>query len=261
MAEIRVLVQSALEGLADQIPGLLDAARAARTEPGCLQYELFRSAELPEDFALLQLWENERAFDDHWRKQLDRGVSLLGDLRQVQAPYHFGSPQSPRRHGQNGVEFSKRVVTQGVDNVWMPRDESLRSEFVRWPATLPVRFISQNTSDPSTPGQTQQFYDESRAEEGCLQFEAFRSIEFPENTVTLELWDSPRAIEKHWLNRLTQRMYPSPDAPMPAPRPEPPARRYGQAGSEWSQSTWYALVEGVWMPEDPDLRTLAIRWA
>ena len=259
MAEIRVLVQSAQEGLEGEVDALLERATKARKEPGCLQYELFRGTELPENFALLQLWESEQTFDAHWRKQAEAGASLLGDLRQLQAPYHLGSPQSPRRHGQNGVEFSKRVVTQPLDNVWVPRDESLRTESVRWPATLPVRFISQNTSDPSLPGQPQTYYGESRAEEGCLQFEPYRSIEFPENALTLELWDTPQAIEKHWLSRLTQRIYPG-TGTGPSPRPEPPPRRYGQPGSEWSQTTWYAFVDGVWVPEDPAMRTLTIRW-
>lgn len=258
MAEIRVLVQSAQEGLDGEVSVLLDGARKAREEAGCLQYELFRSTEFPENFALLQLWESEQAFDDHWRAS--GGASPLGDAKQLQAPYHMGSPQSPRRHGLSGVEFSKRVLTQAADNIWVPRDEALRMESVRWPATLPVRFISQNTSDPATPGQPQQYWDASRAEEGCLQFEPFRSVEFPENTVTLELWDQAQAIEKHWLSRLAQRIYPQEGAPTPAPRPEPPARRYGQPGSEWSQTTWYALLDGVWVPEDPAMRTLATRW-
>lgn len=260
MAEIRVLIQSAQEGLAQEVDGLLEQALTMRKLPGCLQYELFRGSEFPENFVLLQLWQSEQAFDAYWKAHFESGRGLLGDVKQLQAPYHYGSPQSPRRSGQNGVEFSKRVVTQGMDNIWLPRDESLRFESVRWPATLPVRFISQGTSDPSLPGQPQQYWDDSRVEEGCMQFEPFRSIEFPENSLNLELWDTPQAIEKHWLNRLTQRIYPAAGSPPAAPRPAPPERRYGQAGSEWSQSTWYALVQGVWMPEEPALRTLTIRW-
>lgn len=35
------------------------------TEPGCLQFELFRSALDPDRFTLLELWEDEAALEAH----------------------------------------------------------------------------------------------------------------------------------------------------------------------------------------------------
>ncbi|GAB2459100.1 putative quinol monooxygenase [Jatrophihabitans fulvus] len=41
-------------------------------EPGCLQYELFRSARHPDNLAMLELWADRDAFDAHWALELTR---------------------------------------------------------------------------------------------------------------------------------------------------------------------------------------------
>ncbi len=39
--------------------------REVMTEPGCLQFEIFRSALDPDRFTLLELWEDEAALAEH----------------------------------------------------------------------------------------------------------------------------------------------------------------------------------------------------
>ena len=36
-----------------------------RAEPGCLQFEIFRSVTNPNNFTLLELWSSQSALDDH----------------------------------------------------------------------------------------------------------------------------------------------------------------------------------------------------
>ena len=45
---------------------------ASRKDPGCLQFELFQSVFDPDKFALLELWENQAALDNHAKLQAAR---------------------------------------------------------------------------------------------------------------------------------------------------------------------------------------------
>jgi quinol monooxygenase YgiN len=46
-------------------------------------------------------------------------------------------------------------------------------------------------------------HDEVRREDGCLQYELFRSTVYPDHLALLELWRSRAAFDEHWgLERL-----------------------------------------------------------
>jgi quinol monooxygenase YgiN len=64
MAAVRVVVQFTAEsaGIADkQVQGLADRSAAVQKEPGCLQFEVFRSVAHPKRYALIELWESQAA--------------------------------------------------------------------------------------------------------------------------------------------------------------------------------------------------------
>jgi quinol monooxygenase YgiN len=44
----------------------------SRKDPGCLQFDLFRSVSDPDRFALLELWESQAALDNHAKLQAAR---------------------------------------------------------------------------------------------------------------------------------------------------------------------------------------------
>ncbi len=54
--------------------------REVMTEPGCLQFEIFRSALDPDKFTLLELWEDEAALAEHAKMNATR-APLPADLR------------------------------------------------------------------------------------------------------------------------------------------------------------------------------------
>jgi quinol monooxygenase YgiN len=68
--------------------------------------------------------------------------------------------------------------------------------------------------------------DEVRAEQGCLQYELFRSASDPDNLVMVELWADRAAFDAHWTAELAR----------PPVRPDligrPDTRRYGRDGVE-----------------------------
>jgi quinol monooxygenase YgiN len=68
MAEVRLIVQFTADSVevADQaIQGAVQRARSSQQEAGCLQFEVFRSVEQPERYALLELWESPEALAAH----------------------------------------------------------------------------------------------------------------------------------------------------------------------------------------------------
>jgi quinol monooxygenase YgiN len=71
MAGVRLVLQFTAPTAAEAdkaIEGMVERCRKAQTEPGCIQFEVFRSALQPEKYALLEHWESEAALEEH-RKQ------------------------------------------------------------------------------------------------------------------------------------------------------------------------------------------------
>ncbi|MDE3074685.1 MAG: antibiotic biosynthesis monooxygenase [Chloroflexota bacterium] len=69
MAGVRILVQftaDSAEIAEERIRTMVERARKTEAEEqGCLQYEIFRSAMRPEQYALLEHWESREALDKH----------------------------------------------------------------------------------------------------------------------------------------------------------------------------------------------------
>ena len=68
MSEVRLVIQFTADSVqtADQaIEAAVERCRRSQQEPGCLQFEVFRSALQPEKWALLELWESPEALAVH----------------------------------------------------------------------------------------------------------------------------------------------------------------------------------------------------
>lgn len=83
-------------------------------EPGCLQYELFRSVSDPDNLAMLELWADRGSFDEHWEKEL---------ARQPVRPDLIGRADT-RRAGRDGVEIYWEQAEHRYSasaGLWVPR--------------------------------------------------------------------------------------------------------------------------------------------
>lgn len=259
MTPIRIIVQSNPRDAGGRLADLIKQSSLVREEPGCLQAEDFRSTKFPENLLHLELWETPAAFDAHWRRALSHKSSALAELLSLQTPHHYGTPDSPRRQGQNGIELYEHRAVDLIDDIWQRLDAGTRSEWVRWPAWSGVRILIQSTRDPNEdPEIRRQYVLDSETEAGCEQFEDFRGLEYPENTVLMEKWATAESYDIHWLNRLLQRQGLGHGAP--APGSPPFRRRFGQPGAEWYPHCYYTLIDGVWQPERPELRMVSVRW-
>jgi quinol monooxygenase YgiN len=79
-------------------------AAACRAEPGAVQFEIFRSLSYPENYTLLELWEDEASFRRHFAKDHGRAArSTLVDL-------------SPRRSGEDGFEIYHEQILFAVQD-------------------------------------------------------------------------------------------------------------------------------------------------
>jgi quinol monooxygenase YgiN len=68
MAGVRLLIQFTAESteIADKaIAASVERCKRASQEPGCLQFEVFRSALRPEHYVLLEHWESNEALAVH----------------------------------------------------------------------------------------------------------------------------------------------------------------------------------------------------
>jgi quinol monooxygenase YgiN len=257
MPPIRVLIQSNHRDADSIVPMLLRKAEEARRAPGCLQFEFFRSPEFPENLVQLELWGNREAFDGYWREHPD-GAFTLAEAHVLEAPNHHGTAQWPRRHGMNGVEFYPHHYFERSDDAWQPVDRDAWSETVRWPAADGVRIIIQATSDPTVDGTMSEFILKTRQEPNCLQFDYYRSLDYPENSLHLELWDGPQAYDVHYLNRILDRQWGT--SVRPANTSAQATRVYGRDGMEFYQHNFYTRVGTVWQPEEGAQRMVVIHW-
>lgn len=69
MAGVRIVVQFTAdteEAADERIKTMVERCRKTEAEePGCVQYEVFRSAMRPTQFALLEHWASQEALDEH----------------------------------------------------------------------------------------------------------------------------------------------------------------------------------------------------
>jgi quinol monooxygenase YgiN len=253
---IRIIVQSNPSDAEARLPDLQKFTEATRGEPGCVLAEDFRSTDVPENLMHMELWESAEAWDAYWvrRAKSESGWQLL-DLIGLDPAIHDGGIESPRTVGQNGVEVYDFAPAVFVDGAWQPDDGRPRPRSAEWPAWGGVRIIYQSTSHPDSDRPENAVHSmRRRGMAGCDQFERFRGIEFPENNVLMETW-TPAAFDLQW-EVLQQESTSGP----PRPRPIPAERRYGYPGGEWYHHCFFVLVDGVWQPEDPRLRSIRVRW-
>lgn len=106
----------------------------------------------------------------------------------------------------------------------------------------------------------------ARKSQGCLQAEDFRGVEFGQNLLHLQLWNSPQAWDAYWrdLKDTTEgqrlaALWSATGAPHHYGYPKEP-RQIGQNGLEFYKRAAFGLEDGVWSMSDPAERAESVRW-
>jgi quinol monooxygenase YgiN len=110
---------------------------------------------------------------------------------------------------------------------------------------MAIRIVSNVTIDPDHVEDYLEYWPrrsaECRAERGALQYQVFRSIEYPNEMALLELWADQESYDEHWA---AQSLIPN--------RPQFPRapRATWRDGLEfYFQHQYFKLVNNVWVPE------------
>jgi quinol monooxygenase YgiN len=85
-------------------------------------------------------------------------------------------------------------------------------------------------------------------EQGCLQYETFRSVHHPEKMVLLEHWASYELYDRHWTDQVAR-------------EGAPQARSGSKSVVEFYRHEPFTVVDGIWVPADSSKRSQTIRWS
>ena len=243
MTSIRALHQLVADGSQDA--GLVDYVQRVRKEPGCLEAECYRSLVDPKNVGIVELWQDQHSYGDYWARVLDRPEQ---DAVLRTASQH---PQ-----GESSSEFY-RLQYFYPDRVWVAVDHQDRTQKIFWPTSGSVRIIiqgSQANIDETLPAVLENVRETLR-EPGCLQFEQFRSIEFPNHMMLLELWRDQAIYDAHWQFRIKTGSGSAGVVREPAPRQQ------GSNGLEFYRYQPFTHLYDRWVPANVANWSETVIWA
>jgi quinol monooxygenase YgiN len=92
MSGVRLIIQFTADSaeVADKaIAGAVERCKRAQKEPGCLQFEVFRSALEPERYVLLEHWESKEALAVHAQGMAGNPPPPTPGIRRVREDYEY----------------------------------------------------------------------------------------------------------------------------------------------------------------------------
>jgi quinol monooxygenase YgiN len=92
MAGVRLIVQFVADSteIADQaVAAAVERCKRAQQEPGCLQFEVFRSALNPERYVLLEHWESKEALAVHASAMAGNPPRPNPGIKRVREDYEY----------------------------------------------------------------------------------------------------------------------------------------------------------------------------
>jgi len=98
MAGVRLIVQFTADSVEIADKAIEEAAarcRRVQSEPGCLQFELFRSALQPERYLLLERWESPEALAVHAQTMVANPVPRNPGIKRTREDYVYEETAAP----------------------------------------------------------------------------------------------------------------------------------------------------------------------
>ena len=235
---LRILHRALLPTSADE--RLATESAAARTVPGCLEADVYRSLDDPAEIAAVELWQDEAAYGAHMAALADGSrTSLLVEL----------AARDEARTEAYAHEYAALV-----DGVWTTSSRTPGGP-IAWPARGAVRIVIQSCFadvDAEAPGLLAN-ERETRREPGCEEFTWMRGVEDTRHILLLELWGSQRLYDQHWtLRRRTG------SAGAARIRAE---RSHGTGGAEFYRQEELRLLYDRWLPRDPQAWSTTVDWS
>ncbi len=92
MSGVRLLIQFTADSaeIADKAIGAMaERCKKAQLEPGCLQFEVFRSALRPEAYTLLEHWDSKEALAEHAKLNAKNPRAPNPGIKHVREDYEY----------------------------------------------------------------------------------------------------------------------------------------------------------------------------
>jgi quinol monooxygenase YgiN len=99
MAGVRLIIQFTADSaeIADRaVEEAAERCKRVQQEPGCVQFEVFRSALRPEQYVLLEHWESPEALAAHAERMAANPPPRNPGIRRVREDYTYAEAQSSR---------------------------------------------------------------------------------------------------------------------------------------------------------------------
>jgi len=98
MPGVRLIVQFEADSkeIADEaVAAAAERCKKAQQEPGCIQFEVFRSALRPEAYVLLEHWESKEALAVHAQGMAGNPPPRNPGIRRVREDYEYAETPAP----------------------------------------------------------------------------------------------------------------------------------------------------------------------
>lgn len=221
---------------------LLAYCANVREAEGDVEAECYASIEDEGLLAIAELWASVDAFGAYWR------AASTGEWNDTL--YRLASG---RDAGWQRTElYMQQRFARNIE--FRPEAAQDASSIVCWPSRGPVRLVIPGCVDgldEAIPRLLENARD-TRREPGCLEYRWWHSLEFPGQTLLLELWQSQPVYDFHWqLRRKTG------EAARLGPAPQ---RRYGSSGVELYHHEAYTYLYDRWLPVDQGAWSETVAW-
>ncbi len=98
MSGVRLIVQFVADSAEIADKAVAEAAERCKrvvNEPGCIQFEVFRSALRPEAYVLLEHWESKEALAEHAKGMVANPPPRNPSIRRVREDYEYAETPAP----------------------------------------------------------------------------------------------------------------------------------------------------------------------
>ncbi len=218
---------------------------AVRARPGVREAEAYAALDGSGRLAVVELWDDEAAFDSHVR---DARVATTDAV--LLARHAAGVAATPAEIYRHQPFRNDRVWVAGES----APDDGAAPPAIAWPARGAVRIVLQLCLVATDELVAALADDEAatRLEPGCRQYGWFRSVETPGHVLLLELWDDQQTYDHHWHLRLKT----GPQA-IPMTFAE---RTRGSNGIEFYRHQPFTFLYDRWLPADQQQWSETVVW-
>jgi len=103
MSGVRLIVQFEADSAATADSAIAEATercKRVQQEPGCIQFEVFRSALAPEKYVLLEHWDSKESLAVHAQRMAGNPPPRNPNIKRVREDYDYAETPAPAPAGR-----------------------------------------------------------------------------------------------------------------------------------------------------------------